>query len=78
MGYGPSSIYNKAKSDSKFRKCGKESNKFRGHIDIKAAERLSRNWIVGINATRASDFSYMQRYKMGKKTFKYSTSNAMR
>ena len=44
---------------------GRESNKFRGHIDIKAAERLSRNWIVGINATRASDFSYMQRYRMG-------------
>jgi len=44
---------------------GRESNKFRGHIDIKAAERLNKNWIVGINATRASDFSYMQRYRMG-------------
>ena len=44
---------------------GKESNKFRGHIDIKIAERLNRDWIFGINATRASDFSYVQRYKMG-------------
>jgi len=44
---------------------GKENNKFRGHIDIKVAERLSSDWILGINATRASDFSYMQRYKMG-------------
>ncbi len=44
---------------------GKESNKFRGHLDIKVAERLSREWVAGINATRASDFSYMQRYRMG-------------
>jgi LPS-assembly protein len=44
---------------------GKESNKFRGHIDLKIAERINKNWTMGINATRASDFSYMQRYNMG-------------
>ncbi len=44
---------------------GKETNKFRGHVDLKVAERIDKNWIIGLNATRASDFSYMQRYKMG-------------
>jgi LPS-assembly protein len=44
---------------------GKETNKFRGHVDLKVAERIDKNWIIGINATRASDFSYMQRYKIG-------------
>ena len=44
---------------------GKESNKFRGHIDLKVAERINKNWIIGLNAVRASDFSYLTRYKMG-------------
>ena len=44
---------------------GKESNKFRGHVDLKVAERINKNWIIGLNAVRASDFSYLTRYKMG-------------
>ena len=44
---------------------GKKSNKFRGHIDLKFAERINKNWIIGLNAVRASDFSYLTRYKMG-------------
>ena len=43
---------------------GKESNKIRGHIEIKIAERINSNWVVGANATRASDFSYLGRYKI--------------
>ena len=46
-------------------KDGKESNKFRGHLDLKVAERINKNWIIGLNAVRASDFSYLTRYKMG-------------
>ena len=55
---------------------GKESNKFRGHIDIKVAERINKNWVTGINATRASDFSYMQRYKMGNESNIHLTQRA--
>ena len=44
---------------------GKESNKFRGHIELKVAEKINKNWIIGLNAVRASDFSYLTRYKMG-------------
>ncbi|MDB9761908.1 LPS assembly protein LptD [Alphaproteobacteria bacterium] len=44
---------------------GKESNKFRGHVDFKVAEKINKNWAVGLNAVRASDFSYLSRYKMG-------------
>mgnify|MGYP001273901447 CR=1 FL=1 len=55
---------------------GKESNKFRGHIDIKVAERINKNWTTGINATRASDFSYMQRYKMGNESNIHLTQRA--
>ena len=43
---------------------GKESNKIRGHIEVKVAERLNSNWVAGINAIRASDFSYIGRYKI--------------
>ena len=43
---------------------GKESNKFRGHVDFKIAERINKTWTVGLNAIRASDFSYVDRYKM--------------
>ncbi len=43
---------------------GKESNKFRGHVDFKIAERINKTWTVGLNAIRASDFSYVHRYKM--------------
>ncbi len=55
---------------------GKESNKFRGHIDIKVAERINKNWVTGINATRASDFSYMQRYNMGNESNIHLTQRA--
>ena len=44
---------------------GKESNKFRGHVDFKIAERVNKTWTVGLNAIRASDFSYINRYNMG-------------
>ena len=44
---------------------GKESNKFRGHLDFKIAERITKNWVIGVNAIRASDFAYLARYKMG-------------
>jgi len=43
---------------------GKESNKIRGHIEIKLAERTNKNWVIGANAIRASDFSYIGRYKI--------------
>jgi len=43
---------------------GKESNKVRGHIELKMAERINSNWVMGVNATRASDFSYLGRYKI--------------
>ena len=44
---------------------GKESNKFRGHVDLKLAEKINKNWTVGLNAIRASDFAYLSRYKIG-------------
>ena len=44
---------------------GKESNKFRGHVDFKIAERVNKTWTVGLNAIRASDFSYIDRYNIG-------------
>ncbi len=43
---------------------GKESNKIRGHLEIKTAERINKNWVVGANAIRASDFSYIGRYRI--------------
>ena len=43
---------------------GRESNKIRGHLEVKIAERLNRNWVAGVNAIRASDFSYLGRYKI--------------
>jgi LPS-assembly protein len=43
----------------------KESNKFRGHIELKIAEKIIKDWTIGLNAIRASDFSYLARYKMG-------------
>ena len=43
----------------------KESNKFRGHIELKIAEKINKDWTIGLNAIRASDFSYLARYKMG-------------
>ena len=42
----------------------KESNKFRGHIELKIAEKINKDWTIGLNAIRASDFSYLARYKM--------------
>ena len=44
---------------------GNENNKFRGHVDFKIAERVNKTWTVGLNAIRASDFSYINRYNMG-------------
>ena len=44
---------------------GKESNKFRGHVDFKIAEKINKNWTIGINAVRATDFAYLTRYKIG-------------
>jgi len=44
---------------------GKENNKFRGHVDFKIAEKVNKNWTIGLNAIRASDFSYLSRYNMG-------------
>ena len=44
---------------------GKENNKLRGHIDLKFAEKINKNWTAGLNVVRASDFSYLTRYKMG-------------
>jgi len=52
---------------------GKESNKFRGHVDFKIAERINKNWTVGLNAIRASDFSYLDRYKMDYDNDRYLT-----
>ena len=43
---------------------GKENEKIRGHIELKIAERINSNWVIGANAIRASDFSYLGRYKI--------------
>ena len=44
-----------------------ESNKMRGHINIKAIERLNNEWIAGMNIIRASDATYLSRYGLEKK-----------
>ena len=39
----------------------------RGHINIKAIERLNNEWIAGMNIIRASDATYLSRYVLEKK-----------
>ena len=55
---------------------GTESNKMRGHINIKAIERLDEEWIAGMNVIRASDATYLPRYGLEKKRYGNLTQRA--
>ncbi len=47
---------------------GTESDKFRGHININSIERINKHWIAGVNFIRASDATYLPRYRQEKTT----------
>ena len=41
-----------------------DSSKLRGHININSVERISKKWIAGINFIRATDSTYLPRYRL--------------
>lgn len=49
---------------TKVRKDEPSKKEVRGHLDFKFANMLKNNWLIGANLKRASDKSYLTRYKI--------------